>query len=310
MHAEAGGSTLSVIICCYTMDRWTDLVEAVREVERQAGDSAEILVCVDHNETLFRRASEALPRATVVESTHERGLSGARNSAVEKASGDLLVFLDDDAVPAEGWLRSLLEPFTADDVAAVGGAAAPAWPDQRPGWFPREFDWVVGCSYLGLPVARAEVRNVMGCNMAFRREVFEAGLRFSPAVGRNGNDSGGCEETELCIQVRRVWPESAIVFEPGAVVRHRVPAGRCTWAYFARRCYAEGRSKARVSALVGPEDALSSEWDYTRRTLPQGVVRGLRDAVTGEVRGLARSAAIVAGLGITSAGYARGRFVG
>jgi hypothetical protein len=69
-------------------------------------------------------------------------------------------------------------------------------------------------------------------------------------------------------------------------------------------------SKARVSALVGPQDALSSEWDYTRRTLPRGLVRGLRDAVTGEVRGLARSAAIVAGLGITSAGYARGRYVG
>jgi hypothetical protein len=65
-----------------------------------------------------------------------------------------------------------------------------------------------------------------------------------------------------------------------------------------------------VSALVGPEDALSSEWDYTRHTLPEGVVRGLRDAVTGEVRGLARSVAIVAGLGITSAGYARGRYVG
>jgi GT2 family glycosyltransferase len=309
MHSEEVGSTLSVIICCYTMDRWSDLVAAVHEVERQAGDSAQVLVCVDHNDTLLRRASEALPRATVVASTHQRGLSGARNSAVEQASGDILVFLDDDAVPAEGWLRALLEPFASDDVAAVGGAATPAWPERRPGWFPGEFDWVVGCSYLGQPSQRAQVRNVMGCNMAFRREVFDAGLRFSPAVGRNGNDSGGCEETELCIQLRRLWPGSAVVFEPGAVVRHRVPASRTSWAYFARRCYAEGRSKARVSALVGPEDALSSEWDYTRRTLPRGLVRGLRDAVTGEVRGLARSAAIVAGLGITSAGYARGRYV-
>ena len=310
MLAEAGRSRLSVIICCYTMDRWSDLTEAVREVERQAGDSAQVLVCVDHNDTLFQRASEALPRATVVRNTHERGLSGARNSAVEQTSGDVLVFLDDDAVPAEGWLDALLEPFATDDVAAVGGAATPAWPTRRPGWFPGEFDWVVGCSYLGLPVDRALVRNVMGCNMAFRREVFESGLRFSPAIGRKGNDSGGCEETELCIQVRRRWSESAVVFEPRAVVRHRVPPSRCSWAYFARRCYAEGRSKARVSALVGPEDALSSEWDYTRRTLPRGLARGLRDAVTGEVRGLARSAAIVAGLGLTSAGYARGRYVG
>ena len=135
MRSDAPGSTLTVIICCYTMDRWHDLVEAVREVDRQASASAQILVCVDHNEELFRRASDALPRATVVRSTHQPGLSGARNSAVEQASGDLLVFLDDDAAPTEGWLDALLEPFADADVAAVGGAATPAWPTRRPGWF-------------------------------------------------------------------------------------------------------------------------------------------------------------------------------
>jgi glycosyltransferase involved in cell wall biosynthesis len=118
MRSDASGSTLSVIICCYTMDRWHDLVEAVHEVERQAGGSAQVLVCVDHNDTLFRRASAALPRATVVENTHQQGLSGARNSAVEQASGDLLVFLDDDAAPTEGWLEALLEPFADADVAS------------------------------------------------------------------------------------------------------------------------------------------------------------------------------------------------
>lgn len=309
MRADARGSSLSIIICCYTMDRWHDLVGAVDAVERQAGDAAQILVCVDHNDDLFRRAKAALPRATVVENTHQQGLSGARNAAVEQASGEVLVFLDDDAAPVEGWLDALLEPFDSDDVAAVGGAATPAWPTRRPSWFPTEFDWVVGCSYAGLPAERAPVRNVMGCNMAFRREVFDAGLRFSPSVGRNGADSGGCEETELCIQVRRHWPKAEILMEPSAIVRHRVPPSRCSWSYFARRCYAEGRSKARVSGLVGQQDALSSEWTYTRRTLPQGVRRGLREGLGGDRSGLGRSAAIVAGLGITTAGYVRGRYV-
>ncbi len=300
----------SIVICCYTLARWSDLVDAVAEADRQAGGVAEVLVCVDHNDALLERAREQLPRATVIENIHERGLSGARNTAVEHASGEVLVFLDDDAVPGPGWLRSLLDPFSDGTVAVVGGAAAPAWPDRRPGWFPAEFDWVVGCSYRGLPRRRARVRNVMGCNMAFRREVFKAGLRFSTEVGRTGDDTAGCEETELCIRVQQLWSNAAVVFEPEAVVRHRVPQSRCSWTYFARRCYAEGRSKARVSGLVGRRDALSTEREYTFRTLPRGFARGLREVAAGEVSGLGRSAAILAGLGITTAGYARGRCAG
>lgn len=310
MLADLRQPSTSVIICCYTMERWADLVTAVEEVELQGGGDAQILVCVDNNPEMLAMATRELPQATVIANAGERGLSGARNTAVDQATGDVLVFLDDDAFPAPGWLQALLDAFTSGAVAAVGGAATPAWPELRPTWFPREFDWVVGCSYLGMPASRAAVRNVMGCNMAFRREVFDAGLRFSPMVGRTGNNHSGCEETELCIQLRQRWPDMSVVFEPSAVVHHRVPPNRCSWKYFAQRCYAEGRSKARVSALVGPQDALSSEWDYTRRTLPRGFARALEDAVRGELRGLGRSAAIVAGLGITSAGYARGRYVG
>lgn len=298
----------SVVVCCYTMDRWRDLYAGVSEVRRQSHGTAEILVCVDHNEQLFRRASLELTGATVFENTMEQGLSGARNCAVEKASRDIVVFLDDDAVPGPDWLASLLEPFRVPEVLAVGGAAEPRWPGHRPAWFPTEFDWVVGCSYLGLPVDRAQVRNVMGCNMAFRAEIFRAGLRFETSVGRTASNVEGCEETELCIRLSGVFPSAQIVFEPGAVVRHRVPANRTSLGYFVRRCYAEGTSKARVAALVGQHDALSSEWTYTRRVLPRGFGRGLREAVTGELGGLGRSAAIVLGLGSTSFGFARGRY--
>lgn len=308
MSTESRSEVTSVVICCYTMDRWPDLTAAVAEVRRQSDGAAEIVVCVDHNPEMFRRARAQLSGVTVIENDQQRGLSGARNCAVEHASGEIIAFLDDDAVPDPGWLDALTEPFADGQIAAVGGSATPSWPERRPTWFPSEFDWVVGCSYLGLPVLRAPVRNVMGCNMAFRRHVFESGLRFSPMVGRTGSNTAGCEETELCIQVRKRWPEAQVVLEPRAAVHHRVPSARCSWSYFARRCYAEGRSKARVSSLVGRQDALSSEWEYTRRTLPRGVGRGLREAVSGEIGGLGRSAAIMAGLALTSFGYIRGRY--
>jgi hypothetical protein len=118
----------------------------------------------------------------------------------------------------------------------------------------------------------------------------------------------GCEETELSIRVARRDPTSLIVLEPRAVVRHHVPGDRSRWAYFLRRCWAEGLSKASVSRLTDPRAALSSERSYALRTLPRGAARGMADAVRrGESGGAGRALAIGAGLTVTAAGYAVGR---
>lgn len=88
-----------------------------------------------------------------------------------------------------------------------------------------------------------------------------------------------------------------------------MPPQRLTWRYFRARCFAEGLSKAQVAARVGSERALASERTYARRVLPRGVARGLGDARRGDLAALGRAAAIIAGLGTTSAGYARGRLM-
>ena len=68
------------------------------------------------------------------------------------------------------------------------------------------------------------------------------------------------------------------MFEPDAVIGHKVPAARGTLAYFRSRCYAEGLSKALVTHSVGAGDGLASERAYTFKTLPLGVLRGVGDA--------------------------------
>ena len=55
---------------------------------------------------------------------------------------------------------------------------------------------------------------------------------------------------ELSIRASQRWPDRRHLYAPGAVVDHRVPLARTSWSYFVRRCYSEGLSKARVSALV------------------------------------------------------------
>ncbi len=169
---------------------------------------------------------------------------------------------------------------------------------------------MVGCTYRGMPQTIAQVRNLIGANISFRREVFEVVGGFQNGIGRIGKRPLGCEETELCIRTRQRWPWSIFLYEPAAKVYHRVPASRARWDYFRARCYAEGLSKALLSRLVGKGDALSSERNYTFKTLPKGIARNIAVSLNQrEPAGLSRAAAILAGLTITTAGFISGNVI-
>ena len=295
--------TVTVVVCVYTERRWPQIVRAVGSVLAQDRPAAQVVVVVDHNPALLERVRATFPELTVVASTGPRGLSAARNTGLARAIGEIVAFLDDDAEAEPDWLARLLPHYQDERVLAVGGHAVPAWEEERPRWLPPEFDWVVGCSFTGQPTEVAPVRNVIGCNMSFRRSVLERTAGFDPALGRVGRTPVGCEETELCIRVRRLEPEGMVLYEPAAQVRHRVTVDRATWRYFRQRCFSEGRSKAVVARLVGSDAGLATERAYTRRTLPAGVRRGLRQVRAGDRGGLLRSGAIVAGLLVTAAGY-------
>jgi len=298
---------VSIVICTYTAARWQDLIAAVESVRAQPVSAHEIIVVVDYNPSLLERVCRQIPGVVVVENSEARGLSGARNSGIAAAGGAIIAFLDDDAIAAPDWLERLRERYTDPRVIGVGGAIRPLWQGGRPAWFPEEFDWVVGCTYRGMPRATAPVRNLIGCNMSFRREVFQSIGGFRSGIGRVGTRPVGCEETELCIRAGQHWPDRALIYEPHAYVDHRVPLGRARWDYFCSRCYAEGCSKALLARFVGTADGLASERAYTLRTLPRGVAGGLADAVRhGDPTGLARAGAILAGLAMTGMGYMAG----
>jgi glucosyl-dolichyl phosphate glucuronosyltransferase len=301
---------VSVVICAYTEARWDYLREAVHSVERQSVPPDEIVVVVDHNVSLLKRVRAEIPGAVVVENREPRGLSGARNSGITAARGDIIAFMDEDAVAEPNWLARLRQHYDeGPHVLGVGGAIEPVWLVRPPAWFPEEFNWVVGCTYRGLPQTTAPVRNLIGCNMSFRREVFDAG-GFRNGIGRIGQRPLGCEETELCIRIRQTWSTGRLFYEPNALVFHKVPRARATCRYFCSRCYSEGLSKALISRFVGARDGLASERAYVLRTLPQGVRRGVSDAFRRDWVGLARASVILLGLALTAAGYVAGLTAG
>jgi GT2 family glycosyltransferase len=291
---------LSVVICAHDTRRLGALEDAFQSVAEQLLQPREIVIVVDNNELLLGLVRKQLPDAIAVPNTHARGLGGARNSGTATSSGSVVAFLDDDAIASADWLTLLAAGYRDDCVAGVGGSIAPRWPAGRPRWFPAELDWLVGCTYTGMPETKADVRNLIGCNMSFRREVLEelGGFRLGY----------GCDETEFCIRLRQRRPDARLVYEPAARVLHQVSEPRTRLRHFLARCYFEGQSKAVVSRLVGESDGLSSERRYTRTVLPAALRREAGCAVRRrDVYGVLRGAAIVSALATTAAGYAAGR---
>jgi len=147
------------------------------------------------------------------------GISIARNLGIVAAAGDIVAFIDDDAVPEPSWLRHLTEPFTDPDVAAAGGyvrgrngisfqwkarTIAPDMAEQAldlPGWAP-----------VVRPADATLATKTEGTNMAFRRDVLVALGGFDPAYGFY------LDESDLNMRLARAGHATAIV--PLAQVHH------------------------------------------------------------------------------------------
>lgn len=292
---------VSVIIPCHDERRWPQLVAAVTSAQQQMPPPAEVVVSVDGNESLLRRARAELAGVTVLANRFARGASGNRNTAARHTRTPLIAMLDDDARARPGWLAALVAPFADPDVVGTGGLTVPDWAGGQPAWFPDEFLWVVGASFAGGPRQAGPVRNVWSLNMAVRREVFESVGGFRETFGKVGARSQP-EDTELCLRMAAVsgghWR-----FVPDAVVEHVVSPDRARFGYFLSRCWSEGRGKVALARLVEGPDRLGSEQDYLRRTLPRAVLREVAAAARPR-RSPGRGAAHLARAGVTLIGLA------
>ena len=300
---------VSVVICSFTLQRWDDLQDAVRSVRRQtaraAGDRRRrgLQPCVagaDQGADARRRGGGQPVRPRRLRCAQlRRGRGQGQRRRVPRRRRRRRRALAGTARP--GPRRRALRPRPRRRRLAW----SPVGPDRRRAGSPPSSTGWSGGSYRGLPTERAEIRNVWTCNMAIRRDVFDAVGGFRQEFGKVGARARP-EDTDLCLRTRVAFPGAVWMFEPAAVAEHKVPADRATLRYYLRRCYAEGVGKAELVAL-SDRDAMSDERRHAMRELPLGVARGLADTVTGrDAAGILRSAAIVAGLAVAAAGWVAG----
>jgi cellulose synthase/poly-beta-1,6-N-acetylglucosamine synthase-like glycosyltransferase len=307
MGAELGSNeeypSVSVIITTYSRDRWDWLRECIESTQAQTVPALEVIVVVDHNPELLDEIIREYPGVAAVPNIGDRGVSGGRNSGVKASRGEVVGFVDDDAIVTPDWLETLLPHILKPNVVGVGCYSDGLWEEPAPAWWPGEFSWTIGVSHTGLPTEPTAVRNVWTCAMLVKRSAFEVVGGFREDFGKIGNKSLP-EDTDLCLRIAAQQEGGIWIWDPAKVMQHRVPAGRATFGYLMSRCYLQGWGKAAMAQMDGFGQSTSSERSYAARTLPAGVGRGLADAARGDLAGLGRSGAIMASFSVTVAGYA------
>jgi len=302
---------VSVVVCCYSVERVNDVHQAVESLLGQVYPPSEVIVSVDHNQELFDTLKGRLPASVALTlSTEAPGLSGTRNHAIMTATGDVIAFMDDDAVAKDDWLEQLVYHYSNSSVLAVGGKIIPIWESARPFWFPQELDWTIGGSYKGMADTSGPVRNLWGGNMSFRREVFQQVGLFDTRLGRTGS-SGEGEDTEFCMRIANSMSEATIMYEPNAIMYHKVPWQRARLKYVLRRAFDGGRSLGRIKRRQTPQSdvPLSTERAYLRYLFTQAICERIGRLYKPQT--IAQICTITLSVAITGLGYlvgmARGR---
>jgi glycosyltransferase involved in cell wall biosynthesis len=174
------------------------------------------------------------------------GLSHARNLAVEMAAGEIITFLDDDAVADPAWLEELLDAYTIHPEAwTVGGKVHPVWDGERPVWLTDDLLPQLSMLDLGDAVRPLNMdEQLYGVNFSCRRQAFDEIGLFRSDLGRRGVTLLGSEESEF--QRRILQQGQILIYTPHAIVKHRVMAERLQQRYFIRLAYGKGRTSARL----------------------------------------------------------------
>lgn len=268
---------ISVVVCTHTEDRYSSLCETIESVLAQTHEDRELIVVSDGSPTVARRARADYgvhDNVRVHRNETNRGLLASRNTGAELAEGDVVAFIDDDAVAHKDWLAELAATYEVTDEQnenrtheplAVGGRMTPRWVAGKPEYLPEEFYWLVGVTHRGFGHGMdtpSEVRNTNGSNISFDREVFLELDGFNATIGgRKGDKNLQGGETELCARLRSTYGVG-VQYNPDARVAHKVFDYRTKLWWLIDRAFWQGYSKRGMEILL-PESSTAATAEET-----------------------------------------------
>ncbi len=196
-------------------------------------------------------ARHAEPRGWRVLTEPRRGKSHALNTAIDAAQGTLLIFIDDDIVPDDGWLDAYLEASRAHpDARVFAGQIRPGWPGPVPTWLQLMTDEgrLCGCTAADRIAGPYPAIDVKGGNMMVRRSALGS-VRFDAEAGNfDGTASAvGGEDTRFVEAL--ATGEGDIVYVPEARAEHILQPEEIRLATLFKRQMRIGRSNATFGSF-------------------------------------------------------------
>ena len=243
---------ISVIICTYNRDRMFE--ETVRSFLDCRTDRIDHeLLLLDNNSTDKTREigmgfAARFPWIRYINEPAQ-GHPHTKNRGIRESRGDIVAFLDDDVYLSSGWLTALASSFERHpDVACIGGRVVPHFETDRPKWLEDAMLIIYGITDFGEHEREIRPPEVpIGCNMAFRREVFELIGDFPTSLGRKPGNLLSNDENYFLLSAAKAGLKT--FYSPDACVSHRIPPDRTTLSWILRRWYWQGISEVAMKQI-------------------------------------------------------------
>ena len=213
-----GLPTTSAVIATY--NRPELLASCITHLLDQRPPLGEVIVVDTSPDDASQRACDTFGAAvTYVRSPFGRGTTAtSRNLGVKRCSGDIVLFVDDDAMAHPDWLEQMLAPFDDPAVVGVGGRVSNGQPGEESEGINQIGrllpDQTLTGNFAANPGRVIEVDHLLGASMAFRRSTLKA------QGGIHDLYPGPClrEETDIALRAKR--DGGRLMFTPFAVVDH------------------------------------------------------------------------------------------
>lgn len=253
---------LSVILCTYNRERY--IYNVLQSIAAGGfGDYEIVLVnnnSTDGTESECQRFAKDHPKVAMrycVEK--QQGLSYARNRGIMESQGEVLVYVDDDAVVNREYLQTYADFFNRNkEAVAAGGPITPRYDGcEEPSWMSHYTRQLV-TGELNLGTREREFPKGAfpgGGNAAYRKSVFDEVGLFNVELGRKGNSLIGAEEKDLFDKMTSRGMK--FYYLPNAILYHLIPPKKLTQDYFDRLTYGIGVSERYRTLQIGKKKYLN-----------------------------------------------------
>jgi len=227
---------VSIIVCTLTCDNLKDCLESLK---KQTFKDFEVVVVTPNPNV--KKISDKFGTKFVL--SEFAGVSHQRNLGIKHAEGEIICFIDDDAIADERWLEFLIKNFE-ERVGCVGGKIELLF-EGKVNEDLKEIDEGLFKRFLGgtnLGNEKIELKEPLlwGSNLAIKKEIFDKVGLFDEMIGKKGEIELYNEEIEL--QDRILKKGYKLIYEPKAIVWHKVLTKKLNLEYFLKRAFWQGYS--------------------------------------------------------------------